>query len=106
MIRYRSLRIAPGAKRPWLIESDDESQPLDGGRCTSAGVRTVIPPGASTVTCPAPVIVMSACAGRPHEGQNLALSDTSPPHSGQRTRRFYLFTEITDLDGDALASYK
>jgi hypothetical protein len=66
----------------------------------------VTPPGARTVTCSAPVIVRSACAGRPHAGQNLALSDISPPHPGQRTRRFYLFTEITDLDGDALASYK
>jgi hypothetical protein len=25
MIRYRSLRMAPGANRPWLIESDDDS---------------------------------------------------------------------------------
>jgi len=51
MIRYRSLRTAPGAKRPWLIESDEVSQPLDGRRVLSGGVRTVEPDGARTVIC-------------------------------------------------------
>jgi hypothetical protein len=32
-MRYRPSSIAPGAKRPWLIESEDVSQPwADPGR--------------------------------------------------------------------------
>ena len=88
MIRYRSLRMAPGANRPWLIESDDDSHPLDGWRRASCGVRNSEPAGATTVTCSVPDTVMSACAGLPQEEQNRAVSGVSVPQPGQRTPRF------------------
>ncbi len=85
MIRYRSLRMAPGAKRPWLIESDDDSHPLDGGRRASCGVRNPDPAGPRTVTCSTPPTVTSAPVGRPHAGQNRAVSVVSLPHDEQCT---------------------
>jgi hypothetical protein len=49
MIRYRLSKSAPGSKRPWLMESDEESQPLDGGFAAPAGVRRVKPPEVDSV---------------------------------------------------------
>ena len=72
MIRYRLSSSAPGPKRPWLIESDEVSQPLDGG--FPADVRRVKPPGDDSVAWLAPIVSASDSAGHPHDAQNRAPS--------------------------------
>ena len=64
----------PGAKRPWLIESDEVSQPLDGGFPAAAGVRRVELPGDNPVAWLAPIVSASDLAGDPHDEQNRAAS--------------------------------
>ena len=76
MIRYRPSSSEPGSKRPWLIESDAVSQPLDGGCPAAGGVRRVKPPGDTPVAWLAPIVSASDPAGHPHDGQNRAASGT------------------------------
>jgi hypothetical protein len=70
----------PGTKRPWLIESDDDSHPLSdaGAAAAGAGVRRLTTPmgpvGAGRVACMLTPIVTASSMDTPHEGQNLAAS--------------------------------
>jgi hypothetical protein len=74
MIRYRLSSSAPGPKRPWLIESDEVSQPLDGSFPAAGGVRRVKTPGDNSVAWLAPIVSASDPAGHPHDAQNRAAS--------------------------------
>ena len=74
MIRYRLSSSAPGSKRPWLMESDEVSQPLDGGFPAGGGVRRVKPPGDNPVAWLAPTVTASDPAGQPQDAQNRAES--------------------------------
>jgi hypothetical protein len=94
MIRKRSSNKVPGGKRPWLIESDEVSHPVDadvaplgpGVRSTPAG----LPLGARRVTFSfAEMVTASLLDGWPHEGQNRASCGISAAQSTQRTREFY-----------------
>jgi hypothetical protein len=73
MIRYRLSRSEPGPKRPWLMESDEVSQPLDGSFPAAGGVRRVTP-GDNSVAWLAPIVSASDPTGHPHDAQNRAAS--------------------------------
>lgn len=93
-MRKRSSKSAPGVKRPWLIECDEASHPLDADAVPlEAGVRCVPPAkaslGARRVTfSPAAIVIASLPDGWPQEGQNRASGVTSAAHAPQRTREF------------------
>jgi hypothetical protein len=74
MMRYRLSNRTPGAKRPWLIESDELSQPLDGALTPAGGVLRGKAPGADWVAWLAPIVTAPDSAGDPHEAQNRAAS--------------------------------
>ena len=89
MIRYRPSSTVPGANRPWLIESDEVSHPLDGGRAAE-GFRVAESGGASRVaSSDEPNVVASVAAGTPHAGQKRAPSGIVAAHLEQDTREFY-----------------
>jgi hypothetical protein len=82
----------PGANRPWLIESDEESQPLDGGRATE-GLRGAESDGASRVASSGePSVVASVAADKPHVGQKRAPSGIAAAHLEQDTGEFYAYS--------------
>src|ERR1041385_1869407 len=95
-IRYRPSSRVPGAKRPWLIESDDASHPLsEFGAAAGVGVRRLTTPigplGAGLVGCAPTAIVTasSAASAAPHEGQKRAASGAWLPQLVQVTSEFY-----------------
>ena len=98
MIRYRSLRMAPGANRPWLIESDEDNQPLSDFWAATAdcagGVRrltTPIGPEAAGIvgwTLTPIVSASSDAAPAPHAGQNRAPSGSGARQPAQVTTGF------------------
>ena len=56
------------------MESDEVSQPLDGGFPAGGGVRRVKPPGDNPVVWLAPTVTASDPAGQPQDAQNRAES--------------------------------
>jgi hypothetical protein len=93
MIRKRLSKSVPGGNRPWLIESEDVSQPLE-PVAAPLGVRTVAegkaPLGAKRVTLSlAEMVRGSADAGWPQDGQNRASGEISAAHAPQRTGGSY-----------------
>src|SRR5262245_48609040 len=93
MIRYRPSSSAPGAKRPWLRPSDEESQPVAdlGTAAAGVGVRRLTTPIGPLCACggetPVVPIVMAFVTerARPQAGQNRAVSGASLPQPGQVT---------------------
>src|SRR5262245_45716043 len=93
----------PGAKRPWLIESEDDSHPLpDFGATAGAGdgVRRVTTPigpagvglnGGPALATVGPVLatVIASSAAAPHAGQNRADSGSVALQREQITVGFY-----------------
>ena len=63
------------------MESDEVSQPLDGGFPAGGGVRRVKPPGDNPVVWLAPTVTASDPAGQPQDAQNRA-------ESGRIARQF------------------
>jgi hypothetical protein len=93
MIRKRLSKSVPGGNLPWLIESEDVSQPLE-PVAAPLGVRTVAegkaPLGAKRVTLSlAEMVRGSADAGWPQDGQNRASGEISAAHAPQRTGGSY-----------------
>jgi hypothetical protein len=90
-MRYRVSNKSPGANRPWLIESDEVSQPLaeDPARAGN-GVRPVTrasaPAGERRVADSA---VSMLVAGYPQVGQNRASSGIAAWQLTQGTDGFY-----------------
>jgi hypothetical protein len=95
MMRYRPSSSVPGANRPWLIESDDESHPLSDFGATAAGVGVrrlttpIGPPGGSLVGCTLTPIVSASSTAPPQAGQNLAPSGSGAAQRAQATTGFY-----------------
>jgi hypothetical protein len=90
MIRKRSSNKVPGGKRPWLIESDEVSHPVDADVAPlGAGVRSTpagLPLGARRVTFSfAEMVTASLLDGWPQDEQNLASGGMSAAHAPQRT---------------------
>ncbi len=97
-MRYRPSSSVPGPKRPWLIESDPVSHPLDGGRALLAGEARRVPsaggePGERRVASSVAAIVSSdppgVEAGVPQDGQKRAAAGTDAPQKTQGTGGFY-----------------
>src|SRR5688500_12816248 len=106
MTRYRPSSSVPGPKRPWLIESDPVSHPLDGGCAPLAGEVRRVPstgggPGerrvaSSDAATVDPAGAPAARSGRggveagvPQDGQNRAAAGTDAPQKTQGTGGFY-----------------
>ena len=101
MTRYRLSSSVPGANRPWLIESDEDNQPLsDFGAAAppslprrpgaGVGVRRettpIGPPDGSRVGCTlTPIVSASSSSAAPHAGQNRAPSGTGAAQRAQVT---------------------
>jgi hypothetical protein len=84
----------PGANRPWLIESDEDSQPLSdfGAEAAGVGVRrltTPMGPPAGLVGWMLMPIVSASSTAVPHAGQNRAPSGIAAAQWAQVTTRFY-----------------
>jgi hypothetical protein len=93
MIRKRLSKSVPGAKRPWLIESDVVSHPVEAGEALGAGVRGEAPAGATLgdkrVTFSlAEMVTASLLDGWPQDEQNFASGGMSAAHAPQRTWEF------------------
>ena len=94
MTRYRPSSTVPGEKRPWLMESDDDSQPPElGGLRPDAGAVRVMPcstPFGSTTRDEG-----SSAGGEPASrdvpqcGQKRALSGVWAPQRRHSIGRFY-----------------
>src|SRR5690242_19204095 len=84
MIRYRPSKSTPGAKRPWLIESEDVSQPLDEGVAAVAALRCVRAPPDDWVMSLTPIVSTSEPAGAPHDAQKRAASGRTAWQFAQR----------------------
>src|SRR5215204_1014888 len=96
IIRYRPSRTVPGANRPWLIESEDDSHPLSDfcaatKDCATAGVgvrrlTTPIGPAATgMVGCALTPTVSAPSDAAPHAGQNRAASGSGAAQRAQVT---------------------
>ena len=96
-MRYRPSSIDPGANRPWLIESEDDSHPLSdlGAVTAGVGVRRLTtpigPPVGGLVGCMLRPTVRSSSdvAAAPHPGQKRAPSGSDAAHRAQFTAAFY-----------------
>ena len=95
MIRKRLSKSVPGEKRPWLIESDAVSQPVEGdvplfGGAVRCGAPADDPLGDKRVTFSSPESVRASLPDRwPQEGQNRASCGMSAAQSTHRTMEFY-----------------
>ena len=98
MIRKRLSKSVPGEKRPWLIESDAVSQPVEAVEADvppfGAAIRCEAPAddplGDKRVTFSSPEIVSASLPDRwPQEGQNRASCGISAAQSTHRTMGFY-----------------
>ena len=95
MIRKRLSKRVPGEKRPWLIESDAVSQPVEGvvplfGAAIRCEAPADDPLGDKRVTFSSPEIVSASLPDRwPQDGQNRASCGISAAQSTHRTMGFY-----------------
>ena len=89
-MRKRPSRTAPGGKRPWLIESDELSQPPedddlrgDGGLVGDSGAIVAASPrlwGSASAEPSAVSSVGPDAKVRPHVAQNRASALVGAPH--------------------------
>jgi hypothetical protein len=81
--------MVPGAKRPWSMESEDESHPLEdeGVRAGDGGAGRVAACDAAVtsprVACPETTGAAPGLAGFPHDGQKRAVPWIVAPQAGQ-----------------------
>src|SRR5262245_17474151 len=85
--------MTPGAKRPWLIESDDVSHPADedDGRPSDLEAGRGAGVGATVASSAAPTVTASrsGASACPQLAQNRALLAVAAPQPGQDMRGFY-----------------
>ena len=85
--------MVPGAKRPWSMESDEESHPLDdeGVRAGDGVGRVTACDAAVTsawVACSETAGAAPGLAGLPHDGQKRAVPWIAAPQAGQNMGGF------------------
>ena len=94
MIRYRPSSNTPGAKRPWLMESEEDSHPRsDAGVPSGEGGRikaSARSPRVDVVGCAVAPTVAASSVANPQVGQNRAASGRPPPQRRQYIAGFYV----------------